>query len=359
MKSFIGRIIVIILFTLIYAGCGTKGTTYSMLSTGQSFKQAKVNAKIDMLWVVDNSGSMAPLQQNMTSNFNSFMSQFMTKGYDFHLAVTGTDSYLAGAAFRNNGALAKFSDGVGSHTGVFNILPTTMNLLNTFVINATLGVNGSGDERAFSSFRAALNSPLNSGFLRSDSFFALIVLSDEDDFSNPTRPEYSWTFRNGISDHNYNDPGLESVDSYVSYLDTLTNTTGAFRRYSASAITVLDQACVQSHSQSSPSTLIGQRYIDLANKTDGVLGSVCAASYAPTLSAIQSHILELGTQFYLNAKPVVSSISVAVNSVSIPSDATNGWTYNSAANSIVFHGGAIPPAGADINVSFDPEKLTF
>ena len=32
---------------------------------------------------------------------------------------------------------------------------------------------------------------------------------------------------------------------------------------------------------------MGKRYIDIANKTDGVLGSVCDASYAPALTAIQ------------------------------------------------------------------------
>ncbi len=102
MKPLIGRLIMVSLIAVVGAGCGDKGTTYSMLSTGQSFKQSKVNSKIDMLWVVDNSGSMQPLQNNMTSNFNSFMSQFVTKGYDFHLSVTSTDSFLAHQNFNNN-----------------------------------------------------------------------------------------------------------------------------------------------------------------------------------------------------------------------------------------------------------------
>lgn len=359
MKQILGQLAFVTTLSVFIMGCGSKGTSYSLLSTGQSFTQAKVNAKIDMLWVVDNSGSMQPLQTNMTNNFNSFINQFVTKGYDFHLAVTSSDSYRAGAKFQNNPALAKFSDGVNSHTGIFDIVPGTANLINTFVTNATLNANGSGDERALSSFKAALDSPLNAGFLRSDSFLAVIILSDEDDFSDPNRVEYSWTFNGGIADHSYTNPGLEPVDSYVTYLDTKTNTTGAFRRYSVSAITVLDSACRAAHAATSPSTIIGQRYMDLANKTSGVLGSVCAASYAPALTAIQNRIIELGTQFFLSATPVVASISVSVDSISIPQDATNGWTYNSAANSVVFHGTAIPASGATINVTFDPAKLTF
>ncbi len=76
-------------------GCSNGDTSYSLLSSGQSFKQATVNTKVDILWVVDNSGSMKPLQDNMTANFNSFISQFVTKGYDFHLSVVGTDAYKA------------------------------------------------------------------------------------------------------------------------------------------------------------------------------------------------------------------------------------------------------------------------
>jgi len=341
-------------------GCGSSGSSYSMLSTGQSFKQAKVNSKIDMLWTIDNSSSMTPLQTNMTNNFNSFMSTFITKGYDFHLAVTSTEAYLAGSRWANNPAYSKFSDGVSTHTGVFDIVPGTSNLINTFVANASLGANGSGDERAFSSIKASLNDTQNTNFLRPDSFLAVIILSDEDDFSDPNRAEYSWTFRNGIADHSYSDPGLESVDSYVSYLDTLTGTTNAAtRRYSVSAITVDTQTCLNSHSNQSPSAIIGQRYIQIANDTQGVIGSVCDTSYAAALAAIESRILELGTQFYLNAPPIETSIVVTVNNVTVPNDPDNGWTYNSAANSIMFHGTAIPEAGADINVAFDPAKLSF
>jgi hypothetical protein len=45
---------------------------------------------------------------------------------------------------------------------------------------------------------------------------------------------------------------------------------------------------------------------------------------------------------------------VTVNGVVVPQDPNNGWTYDPVANSIQFHGAAIPPQGADINVSFSP-----
>ncbi len=358
MKRVLGLSTLLITLT----GCSSGGSSFSILPTAQGFSQSTgtVNNKVDILWVIDNSSSMDPLQQNLTTNFNSFINQFISKGYDFHMAVTTSDAYLSGAFFNNDPTLSIFRDGAGSsHTSVFDILPSTLNLIPTFVTNATQGSLGSGDERSFSSFKAALQNNSNQGFLRSDSFLGVIILSDEDDFSDPTRPEASWQYNGGIADHAYNDPGLESVDSYVSYLDTKTATTGSTRRYSVSAITVLDNNCLQAHIGASSSTMIATRYMDIANKTNGILGSICDASYANSLLSIQQKIAELSTQFYLTRTPVQNTITVLVNGTNIVQDAVSGWTYNSASNSIIFHGASVPATGAAIQVDFSPTTLTF
>jgi hypothetical protein len=352
--------IVVAALSTALSGCGPKSTTFSLLTQSQTFKQATpvtVMNKLDVLWVIDNSGSMDPLQANLVANFNSFISNFTAKGFDYKMAVTTTDAYLAAASYNNNPSLAKFRDGAGTnHTGYFMLTPSTPNILQNFVINATQGGTGSGDERAFQSLFESLKSPLNAGFLRSDAFLAVIILSDEDDFSDLTRPEISWR-KGGLPDHDYADPNLMTVNSVVAQLDTLTGSTAKNRRYNVSAITVLDQACMQSHAAQMPTTLIGQRYIDLANATNGVLGSICDTSYATSLDFIQQHITELSTQFYLSETPNPATIQVMVDNQVIAQDAVNGWTYDSSANSIVFHGSAVPTTGAQIGVSFDPVHL--
>lgn len=347
---------------LLTSGCSSGGgSSYSILPTAQSFTQSvgTVNDKTDVLWVIDNSRSMDPLQNNLTSNFSSFINAFVSKGYDFQMAVTTTDAYLAGPNFNNTPSRAKFRDGVGStRSGVFVMLPTTLNLSSVFLTNASQGGGGSGDERAFSSMKAALGSSLNAGFLRPNAFLAVIILSDEDDFSDPNRPEASWQYFGGVRDHSYTNPGLETVSSYMSYLDSLTGSSATIRRYSVSAISVLDSACLASHIANSTSSIIGQRYMDFANATNGVLGSICG-SFAANLLQIQEKILELGTQFYLDRAPIVSSIRVFVNGSVVTENALNGWTYNAIANSIVFHGAAVPPSNASIQVAFDPQNIVF
>src|ERR1044072_9027377 len=49
---------------------------------------------LDILFVIDNSPSMAPLQQNLANNMTEFMSAFIAKGSDFHLSIATSDSYL-------------------------------------------------------------------------------------------------------------------------------------------------------------------------------------------------------------------------------------------------------------------------
>ena len=77
-------------------GCADNPSTYSILIEQEDFLQSpatKFNSKVDILWVVDTSGSMAPYQDNLAQNFNSFISSFATKGFDFHMAVVGTDAW--------------------------------------------------------------------------------------------------------------------------------------------------------------------------------------------------------------------------------------------------------------------------
>ena len=361
-------VVEMLLVIVTFSGCGAGNSspTYSILPASNSFQQSSssVTNKLDILWVVDNSSSMSPLQTNLTTNFNSFISNFASKGYDFKMAVTTTDAYLADPNLYNyspsDSSLAQFKDGTDatSHDGIFVITPITPNLNNVFVNNATQGQNGSGDERAFASLKTAMGSSLNSGFLRSNSFFAVIIISDEDDFSSEQRLQGSWQYptnsSNYVADHSYSYSGLDTVGSYESYLDSLTATTGALRRYNVSAITVLDNTCLSSHVSSSPSSIIGQRYIQIANDTNGVLGSVCDTSFSTSLNAIQSKIAELSTAFHLTRAPNVSSIVVEVNGAVVSQGATNGWTYDTPSNSIIFHGTAIPQQNATINVNFDP-----
>lgn len=343
-------------------GCGSKNSSYALLGSSQSFKQAVQDNRVDVLWMIDNSGSMANSQSNLANNFPSFITNFQNSGFDFKIAVTKSDAYMALPAWTSfynqnpkpgafqggtQAEIAKFRDGNGTtHTGFFVIDNNTPSINSVFMTNIKQGTSGSGDERSFQSFKAALESPLNVGFLRPGAFLAVILVTDEEDFSHDGTQylDFDWT-----------NPALHTTQSYVDYLDGKTMSSGATRRYSVNSVSIKDQTCLDSLGGTASAKKIAVRVQDLVTKTGGINASICG-NFANELENISSSIISLATQFYLNADPVVSTIQVFVDGSQLPA---NAWTYSAAANSVVFNSGYIPPSGANISVAFDPKEIIF
>lgn len=341
----------VITTTLLASGCGSKEAVFSLMPEQMVVEQTTsyVPRKIDILWVIDNSGSMETSQANVANNLNRFMNRFQSLGYDFHIGVTGTDAYRALFESRKKN-LSLLRDGYGAtHSGVFVLEPSTPNLLPTFMTNVTLGINGTGDERAFSSFKATLNDPLNSAFRRPDAFLAIIIVSDEDDFS------LSGATYMG---RNYDEPTLLSLQSFKDYLDTLTGTTvgSNVKNYSVNAITVQTQECADLLNSDGFDRIVGKRYMELADLTGGVQGSLCG-DFGESLELISGNIIQNTATFPLNRQPNIDTLQITVNGNVVPQDSTNGWTYNAETNSIEFHGSAIPTAGSQIGINFDPTNI--
>lgn len=384
MRTLWKTLIILIVTSMSFIGCRADrpSTGFKPASSLLSPQGSQQLNKLDILWVVDNSGSMAASQANLAGNFSSFVSGFQARGYDFKLAAVGTDAYKADNTLSGysaaNSSLADFRTRTSCYAGYPNCYlmagpitpsivwstdshyasPFTSTVADTFIANAMLGTAGAGDERAFSSFRAALNAGANSTFLRPDSFLVVIVLSDEDDFSGNTRAVSS------NDTHDYNAATLDPISTYTSFLDTKTGTSGIFRRYSVSTITVDTNACCNTYygttsghctkQDAQGNDYLGTRYMQLASATNGVVGSVCDASYATALANISSQITVLSTQFTLDYPAQVSTIYVAFDGVQVPQSATNGWTYNSSLQAVQFHGTYTPTQNTSIYIDYLP-----
>ncbi|MEQ1665253.1 MAG: hypothetical protein ABL927_07760 [Bdellovibrionales bacterium] len=353
------------------SGCG-KGSSFSLLSQSDTFTQSAgvTNSKADILWVIDNSGSMESSQSNVVNNLNSFIQDFSTKNLDFKMAVTSTDAYKE--IFNGNTKCSQFRDGIlnsscntvngRTYSGERILSPLTLNLTSVFLINASLtdsanNLFGSGDERAFQSIKQALNSTLNAGFLRTDSFLSIIIVSDEDDFSHD----------NSSLNENYNSSLMHPIDTYVTYLDSVTGSTPTNRRYNVNAMAIFDTTCQTFLNTSFTGRKIGVRYgqlIDAVNtafpnvESQGLKTSLCG-NFADDLNNIAQNILSLSSRFNLNRIPIESTITIQINGVSVPNRDTNpladgGWVYESATNSILFVGAYIPASGSSINIHYDP-----
>lgn len=353
------RMISVLSLALVLTACGSRDISFDLLSESATFNQnsAEINGKIDILWVVDNSGSMATSQQAVADNFRRFIDKFEENGFDFQIAVTTSDGYkdlfnagLTQSVYKNG----SYVDDNGVTVEAPKILrPDTPDLNKAFIANILRGVNGSGDERVFQSMQAALSNQANLdlGFPRSDAFLSIIVVSDEDDFS--------WDGASSI-DNQYNNPALHTVGLYDQFLMNLTKSTATNRRYNVNSIAILDSP-TQTASQclsalGAGARKIGVRYKSLSEMSQGILGSLCE-DFGTTLATISNKIIELSTQFYLDRVPAPGSLRVFVNGTEVPEDPANGYVYNQSSNSISFFGTAVPAAGASITVSYDPTEL--
>lgn len=337
----------------LFAACGEEKPTFNLLPDGQTFRQDRtgINNKLDILFVINDQPNMSAFQQKLVTSMSTFMNTFVTKGFEFKIAVSTTSAYMADPTLNGYNPLhedlADFNDTSGTESsGIHVITPSVTDIFSVFAINAKPNKNTAGqDARSFSSMRQALRNsrPINAGFLRSDGFLAVIIVDNQEDFSGNDRC-------NGCNNSGrYNAPTLDPVDVYVDYLNTITNSSGAAARYNVSAMTQIAVPC-----QGGANMV---RIMDLASRTNGVLGDICQADFGPSMADMADRIASLSTQFYLNRVPNVSTITVDVNGVRVPQDAANGWTYSADANSIMFHGSAIPPQDASILVNFDPVTI--
>ncbi|WP_409477637.1 hypothetical protein [Pseudobdellovibrio sp. HCB154] len=340
--------------------CDKGGGSFSVLSDNSQFKQnvTFTPRKLDVLFVVDNSGSMATSQQSLANNFPSFIDKFIDKGYDFRIAVTTTDAFY-GDQFVSNGCSicnveqTRFRSGVNPAVYVIDRADYDLaqageeaRLKSDFTLNVKVGTSGSGDERAFSSFKAALSSSLNVGFHRPDAFLAVVIVSDEEDFS---QSEYTMN-------ESYSNPNLFSVASYKTFLDGFTGGV-ASQDYSVSAISISDQACRdQLAGGSGGAQKVAIRYNQLVDLTGGTKNSICNP-FDQTLDNISSQIMtEQKPVYTLDKKPIIASIRVVVDGVVVPQSSTDGWSYDAVDNTITINGLTYKPgANSAISINFDPD----
>lgn len=304
-------------------GCSQQ--KFGVLDNDTSFNQTPTyNNKVDILWVVDDSTSMSPFQQKIAQEVPNFVSALKATGMDFHMGVTSMDCSSTGEKGRLVAA-------AGTPLVLTNSTPNLVSILQQ---RLQMGEMGSSVERGLEATSDALTEPTasssNAGFRRLNSdgtgaVLAVIYVSNEDDQSGSAVSD-PVAFFDSQSVQTYGEPQW-----VVSYIGTTPD----------------DPTC-----KTVPwGTEYGLTYISLANHSGGAAESICNGNFATALTNVKGHILTMMTEYHFAFTPVESSIVVKVNGQLIPNDPNNGWTYISSRNVIQFHGSAIPPVGARVDVS--------
>lgn len=334
--------------------------------------EQKSASLIDVLWVVDNSGSMASRQQNLASNFQSFIALFSKGSIDFRIAVTTTDIFKDRGQLRGNPKV---------------LTPTTPSLPTAFAANIKVGTNGSPYEAGLAAAQLALDAqnaknqtvfsarescksacgksadptkcstdcdaknPVD--FLRPDAYLYIIFVTDEEDESSQD-VRYFWR-----SFETTKGIGNDGTVTTAAIIGEDKNTCGA-----------------------TP----GSRYQALSDLTGGEVGSICDTNFSATLKKLATNAIGLKRKFALGQKPNPETIKVFVNypcntpdselslcqsvdkafcseqdpssydlKCTPPQGGPDGWSWDEKNNLIVFSGDSVPTFKAMVEIQYYPE----
>jgi hypothetical protein len=296
--------------------------------------------KVDLLMVIDNSGSMDDEQQALQKNLDHLWSRIAIANADFHIAITttGMEPYTQGwtqcPGGASGGEAGRFFPVDNSRPRL--LTPQTPNVKDVLFANTNVGLCH-WDEKFLEPTVAALTDPLihatkapgtpwpadgNAGFLRDDARLAILAISDTDDADDVPAPkppigpyvQAIWGAKHGVRD--------------------LVSFAGIVPLHNCPSI-----------------ELLGVRYMEIAQMMNGKLFDICDLNnFGPMLESALGDLLLPLTSFPLSTHPRdPAAIAVTVNGAAV----TN-WSYDAATNRIVFPAASVPAPGSHITAQYQP-----
>jgi len=258
----------------------------------------------DILWVIDNSGSMRKFQTRLGQNIGSFVNQLLLPGdVDFRMGFITTDWYI-------------LVDNIYVDNSTSNPAGVASGLVNS------IGINGSGQEKGLLQVASALQQFDSTGnFLRPDSTLIIIYVSDEPD---------------------------ASPLSYVDYVNMYTVYKQQSQIKAYAVIGDFPSGCTSPSSNFPVSAVFGEGYYETANYFSGDWYSICDIDWAQNMTNLASSITVRANFFLEKPDPIIDTIEVYVNGQL----QTEGWTYDPVDNKVYFDTSHIPTSGQTIRIEY-------
>lgn len=276
--------------------------------------------KVDILWVVDNSCSMADEQQRLVANLGRFTEFADDQEADYQMGVTVTDGFStdAGLLERCFPHPAVIADDYPSRRDAFEC---------TFIV----GTDGSGIEAGLAAAQRAIERAQsetpnrNTGLLRDDADLAVVVMSDEDDQSQNAAALTAFF-------ESVKGPGRASRTKVHAIAGPTTGPCGDGTGFFTAAP--------------------GFRYKRVAEDTGGLFFDICQSDWTPIFDQLGLDTFQAFDTWFLSQPAEPSSLLVFVDGLLVPEDPSQGYTYQFQENAVQFHGDAVPQPGARIEIRY-------
>ncbi|MCA9551197.1 MAG: hypothetical protein KC933_14270 [Myxococcales bacterium] len=275
------------------------GTPQPAATSTEAFQQLPP-ARADILYVVDQSSSMADERQTMIDGAPWIISELDARGIDYHLAVIPTSTH-------------------GVDSSLPFVAPATPQA--GAALATEFDIDEYDLEYEIAMYRATwtLSRPQNSAFVRTDATLTVVFVSDSDDVET------------------------NSVQDYVNAIAAVKN-----------GHTVSD---VEVHAVTGGATGCGDaapapRFTQAAQLSGGLSTSICGSTWLDTLVAPAGPEYGQRRIFRLSQLASGGGMRVFVNGVEAltPSE----WVFDTDANAVVFEPSAIPAPFSSVIVMFQP-----
>ena len=278
------------------ADAGASGIATNGNEMSESWVQ-QPNSKLDIVWVVDNSGSMSLYQSKLGINMVLFMNLLLSFNPDYQMGfiTTDDDSWLGGQT-------------INSATPY----PTNMAVS---IINSA-GLNGSGQEAGLQQLKSCFEGGACASWSRPDAELVAIFVSDEFDQS----PHLYTTYKN--------------------FFDSI-------RPNSFTPFAIIGDVPSGCGGPAFPADA-GWGYWDLVNAYSSKWWSICDYDWGAQMQEIATSAILETTFFLAQPDPMEETIEVFVNGQPV----NDGWYYDDQTNSGVFDYEDVPQSGDLIQIMY-------
>ncbi|MEM6371153.1 MAG: choice-of-anchor D domain-containing protein, partial [Myxococcota bacterium] len=271
--------------------------------------------KVDILFVVDDSRSMADDQEALGENFDSFIMFAEAQALGYHIGAIATNRFFG------NGLLRPLFDDAVKRIVTPQSQPSPRQVFLDNVDVGTMGTRSVPLQAAYNALRPPLLDGHNAGFLRRDAALSIIAVTDGTDLS------------------------AQSTDFYLDAFQTIKGYRNR-QLFSFSAISG-DQGC--------PSTVPSPRLETLVQASGGVRERICTQDWSRTLEKLSRSALGLSSRFTLTKAPVPETLQVYIDDqllVAVEDSGEVNWTFDEEQLAIDFRPLSVPRAGVHVRIEY-------
>ncbi len=318
------KVLFLVSFIFLFMGCGDSDTEMLLpkkddKNVTEKVKDLTITSKVDILFVVDDSGSMDPVQDQIATNIDKFLKDFvLMKFINFHFGVLSS-------------GMSSYSNKLGALKGIpLFVTNKTTDLVDKLKRNIMLGSDGSSTEGFFDPIYYALTDPLlsghNAGFYRPDSLLVIVFITDAEDQSKTIK---------------------KAQDLY----DFLIDLKGGDSRklLTFGALMPIMNDCTYSEDQQI-------EILEFFHISGGSYFNICRDDFGAELSKMSASIYDRANFIPLREKPYLPSIKITYGNQVIPHSDVNGWSYDSKRIGIFFgpEMKLVEQDGAELKINYTP-----